>query len=152
MHHGIVFVDPTQAEVLQRDAAPLAGKAKPITDGVHRNSTGPAAAAGSAESLSEEIKRTKPYVLLRVIVAHKMDQALIFVRTKLDADNLEKFLVDVEGGRKCAFALLYQRLRFNFVCCSSAGSGEGQRRRVLLRCVAFGTLAARTQSQLASVS
>lgn len=101
VHHGIVYVDPTQAAQYQADAAALVGKARPVTDGVHARETGAAASADSPEQLSETVKRIKPYVLLRVIAAHKMDQALIFVRTKLDADNLEKFLVDVEGGRKC---------------------------------------------------
>lgn len=55
------------------------------------------AAAGSAEYLSEAIKKLKLVMLKRVIEAYKMDQALIFVRTRLDADNVERFLMQSQG-------------------------------------------------------
>lgn len=42
----------------------------------------------------------QPQLLLRIIDAHKMDQALIFVRTRLDADNLQKFLSGIHGQGK----------------------------------------------------
>jgi len=48
----------------------------------------------------------QPLVLAKVIDAHKMDQALIFVRTRVDADNLVTFLDDLGGkekGKKGAF-------------------------------------------------
>lgn len=71
-----------------RDDAKLL-RASPVridTDGVHlRTET-------SEDRASEFIKMTKPHVLLRVIAAHEMGQAIIFCRTKLDCDNLEAFL------------------------------------------------------------
>ena len=71
-----------------RDDAKLL-RASPVridTDKVHlRTDT-------SEDRASEFIKMTKPHVLLRVIAAHEMNQAIIFCRTKLDCDNLEAFL------------------------------------------------------------
>jgi ATP-dependent RNA helicase DDX1 len=58
-------------------------------------------AEGSAEMNSEAIKRLKSLTLKRVIEAHKMDQAIIFVRTRLDADNVEKFLQGSQGTAHC---------------------------------------------------
>lgn len=34
---------------------------------------------------------------IRAIKEHKMDRALIFCRTKLDCDNLEKYVKQVDG-------------------------------------------------------
>jgi hypothetical protein len=49
-------------------------------------------AVGSPERLSESIKVLKPLLLMRIIGAYKMDQAMIFCRTKLDCDNLEEYM------------------------------------------------------------
>merc|ERR1719378_3889 len=46
---------------------------------------------------SEAVKILKAEYLLQAIVEHKMDQAIIFCRTKLDCDNIEKFLI-TKGG------------------------------------------------------
>ena len=35
---------------------------------------------------------------MRAINAHKMDQAIIFCRTKLDCDHIEEYLVSLGGG------------------------------------------------------
>lgn len=46
----------------------------------------------------------QPLLVAKLIDAHKMDQALIFVRTRVDADNLQSFLNDLGGaekGKKC---------------------------------------------------
>jgi ATP-dependent RNA helicase DDX1 len=91
VHHGVVFVDPDAARALAA-AAPAAP-----TDGVHTGS-----ALSEEEARSERIKRIKPHVLLQVADAHGMSQALVFVRTKVDADNLEQFLIKAGGGHKCA--------------------------------------------------
>jgi len=50
--------------------------------------------------MSEAIKILKPMHLLNIIEAYKMDQALIFCRTKLDCDNLEYYLITLGGGKK----------------------------------------------------
>ena len=54
----------------------------------------------NAESLSESIKMLKPSLLVKIIDAYKMDQAMIFCRTKVDCDNLEIYLGDVPTARK----------------------------------------------------
>lgn len=43
------------------------------------------------ETLSEAVKLLKGEYCLRAIIKHKMDRAIIFCRTKLDCDNLEKY-------------------------------------------------------------
>lgn len=64
-------------------------RASPVridTDKVHQRTDTP------EDRASEFIKMVKPHVLLRIIAAHEMNQAIIFCRTKLDCDNLEAFL------------------------------------------------------------
>lgn len=43
------------------------------------------------ETLSEAVKMLKGEYCIRAINKHKMDRAIIFCRTKLDCDNLEKY-------------------------------------------------------------
>ena len=52
-----------------------------------------------SESLSEAVKILKVEYLVTAINEHKMDQAIIFCRTKLDCDNVEKYLVSSGGGK-----------------------------------------------------
>ena len=52
-----------------------------------------------SESLSEAVKLMKADYLVKAINAHKMDQAIIFCRTKLDCDNIENYLVSLGGGQ-----------------------------------------------------
>ena len=52
-----------------------------------------------SESLSEAVKILKVEYLVTAINEHKMDQAIIFCRTKLDCDNVEKYLVSLGGGK-----------------------------------------------------
>ena len=51
------------------------------------------------ESLSEAVKLLKAEYLVRAINQHKMDQAIIFCRTKLDCDNIENHLASLGGGK-----------------------------------------------------
>ena len=50
------------------------------------------------EALSEAVKILKAEYLLAAINEHKMDQAILFCRTKLDCDNLESYLCSRGGG------------------------------------------------------
>lgn len=43
---------------------------------------------------------SQPILVAKVIDAHKMDQALIFVRTRVDADCLEAYFNDLGGKEK----------------------------------------------------
>lgn len=45
-----------------------------------------------AETYSEAVKILKGEYVIKAIEEHKMDRALIFCRTKVDCDNLEKYL------------------------------------------------------------
>jgi len=44
------------------------------------------------------VKILKVEYLVTAIKEHKMDQAIIFCRTKLDCDNVEQYLVSLGGG------------------------------------------------------
>lgn len=47
---------------------------------------------------SEAIKILKGEYAVRAIKEHKMDQAIIFCRTKIDCDNLEQYFMQQGGG------------------------------------------------------
>ena len=91
VHHVVVHIDP-QADVTWA-TPPL-----PVpTDAVHK-ADAVATHLKSQESLSEGVKRLKPLVLLRIVEKLQMSQCLIFCRTNLDCDNLEKYLNNLGGG------------------------------------------------------
>lgn len=54
-----------------------------------------------SEMWSEAIKILKGEYTVRAIKEHKMDQAIIFCRTKIDCDNMEQYLIQQGGGRLC---------------------------------------------------
>ena len=58
------------------------------------------------EALSEAVKLLKADYLVKAINAHNMDQAIIFCRTKLDCDNVEKYLTSLGGGVRSLLLLL----------------------------------------------
>ncbi|KAL4711857.1 hypothetical protein ACJJTC_006026 [Scirpophaga incertulas] len=85
VHHVVVMVDPQkdrQWETLQRHVQ---------TDGVHAKDN-IRSGNTSAETLSEAVKILKGEYCIRAIREHKMERALLFCRTKLDCDNLERYL------------------------------------------------------------
>ncbi|XP_048507320.1 ATP-dependent RNA helicase Ddx1 [Athalia rosae] len=91
VHHVVVMVDP------QKDKSWYTSKWHVQTDGVHsRDNVQPG--NNTAETLSEAVKILKGEYCVRAIKEHKMDRALIFCRTKLDCDNLEKYLKSVGGA------------------------------------------------------
>lgn len=51
----------------------------------------------AADVRSQTIKKLKLVAMRKVIDAHKMSQAMIFVRTQLDGDNVESFLLQCSG-------------------------------------------------------
>lgn len=53
---------------------------------------------GIQEMWSEAIKILKGEYAVRAIKEHKMDQAIIFCRTKIDCDNLEQYFMQQGGG------------------------------------------------------
>lgn len=52
----------------------------------------------SLEMWSEAIKVLKGEYTVRAIKEHKMDQAIIFCRTKIDCDNMEQYFIQQGGG------------------------------------------------------
>ncbi|GFR65848.1 ATP-dependent RNA helicase DDX1 [Elysia marginata] len=51
------------------------------------------------ETYSEAVKILKGEYVVAALEQHKMDVALIFCRTKVDCDNLEKYLQQSGGGK-----------------------------------------------------
>ncbi|KAE8749808.1 hypothetical protein FOCC_FOCC003546 [Frankliniella occidentalis] len=91
VHHVVVNVDP------QKDRSWETLRKHIMTDDVHvRDNVRPG--NNTAETLSEAVKMLKGEYCIRAINEHKMDKALIFCRTKLDCDNLEKYFNQLGGG------------------------------------------------------
>lgn len=51
------------------------------------------------EMWSEAIKVLKGEYTVRAIKEHKMDQAIVFCRTKIDCDNMEQYFIQQGGGQ-----------------------------------------------------
>lgn len=84
VHHCVVMVDP------QTDVSWKNTRQHVATDDVHAKDN---VRAGNTtpETLSEAVKMLKGEYCIRAIREHKMDRAIIFCRTKIDCDNLEKY-------------------------------------------------------------
>ncbi|CAG09075.1 unnamed protein product, partial [Tetraodon nigroviridis] len=92
VHHVVVPVNPKTDRLWER-----LGKNHIRTDEVHaKDNTRPG--ANSAEMWSEAIKILKGEYMVRAIKEHKMDQAIIFCRTKIDCDNMEQYFIQQGGG------------------------------------------------------
>ena len=69
------------------------------TDGVHvRDNASPS--KNTPESMSEGIKRLKIKETVRLVQKYKMEQCMIFCRTKVDCDNLEQHFLKLGDARK----------------------------------------------------
>lgn len=90
VHHVVVPVDPT------KDLSWHSLRQHVTTDGVHYNDN-VRPGSNTPETFSEAVKLLKGEYCLRAINTLKMDQAIIFCRTKVDCDNLEEYLV-TRGG------------------------------------------------------
>lgn len=92
VHHVVFRIDPGKDDVLQY---PLN---TPIqTDGVHYDDRINLRKKhlNNKEELSEAVKVLKCYYAVKAIDALKIDQAIIFCRTKLDCDNLERYFISL---------------------------------------------------------
>ncbi|XP_077982085.1 ATP-dependent RNA helicase DDX1-like [Glandiceps talaboti] len=94
VHHVVVKVDPKQDTRWQA----LLNRAKFDTDGVHARDNIRASNMNHKDTMSEAVKLSKPDYVISAIREHKMDQAIIFCRTKLDCDNLERYFIAMGGG------------------------------------------------------
>ncbi|KAG8124287.1 hypothetical protein E2320_020012 [Naja naja] len=92
VHHVVVPVNPKTDKLWER-----LGKNHIRTDEVHaKDNTRPG--TNSAEMWSEAIKILKGEYAIRAIKEHKMDQAIVFCRTKIDCDNMEQYFIQQGGG------------------------------------------------------
>ncbi|VDM42307.1 unnamed protein product [Toxocara canis] len=87
VHHVVCMVDAKNDRMWIR----IKPQDRIQTDGMHANDE---IRPGSdyPETISEGTKILKGEYVLRAIRQHNMDQGIIFCRTKLDCDNLERFL------------------------------------------------------------
>ncbi len=69
------------------------------------------------ESMSEAVKMLKGEYCLAAIRAHRMDRGIIFCRTKLDCDNMERFLARQQASNR------------NITCVCLHGDRKPQERR-----------------------
>lgn len=93
VHHVVCRVDPRMDTSWQKV------RSKIKTDGIHAKDN-IRSGGQTPESLSEAVKILKVKYLVEAINEHKMDQAIIFCRTKLDCDNAEHYLISLGGGPK----------------------------------------------------
>jgi ATP-dependent RNA helicase DDX1 len=93
------------------------------TDGVHSKDS-QAKVKNTREWQSQQIKLLKAKYLIEVINAYKIEQAIIFIRTKVEAEALEKFLNRAslaEGGANAKLDKKYSCLQLH------SGKGTGAR-------------------------
>ena len=62
-----------------------------------------------SETYSEAVKILKGEYVVKALTEHNMDRALIFCRTKLDCDNLEKYL-QMRGQGQCYTSYIIIRI------------------------------------------
>lgn len=92
VHHVAVLVDP------RTDGSWRTAERRIRTDGVH--AADPLGVhVQSAEQFSEATKWLKGAYLLRALEQHNMERALLFCRTKLDCDNVERWLRETDAQR-----------------------------------------------------
>ncbi|XP_064486490.1 ATP-dependent RNA helicase DDX1-like [Ornithodoros turicata] len=91
VHHVVCIVDP------RKDSSWMSLSRHVTTDGVHQ-ADGIRPGANTPETYSEAVKLLKGEYTIRAIQKQKMDQGIIFCRTKLDCDNLEKYMIQQGGG------------------------------------------------------
>lgn len=107
VHHVVVNVDPV------KDPSWMGLRNHIQTDGVHKKDDVSSRGRESQEKRSEGVKILKGEYCVRAIREHKMEQAIIFCRTKLDCDNLERYFCNYGGGPNNA------RHEFSCVCLHS---------------------------------
>lgn len=109
VHHVVVTVDP------QKDLSWTSLRNTIPTDGVHTRDN--IRALQTPEALSQGTKILKGEYCIRAINKHKMNKAIIFCRTKLDCDNLEKY---------------FNQLGSFYTCCTLHGSRNVNDRKMNL--------------------
>uniref|UniRef100_A0A914DH30 ATP-dependent RNA helicase n=2 Tax=Acrobeloides nanus TaxID=290746 RepID=A0A914DH30_9BILA len=99
VHQVVCIVDPKNDKSWIRLRSKIGDSI--ATDGIHsKDEIRPG--RDDPETLSEAIKTLKGEYIIKAIDEHKMDKCIIFCRTRLDCDNLEKFLTSRNKGYTCA--------------------------------------------------
>ncbi|GMI03114.1 hypothetical protein TrRE_jg5840 [Triparma retinervis] len=142
VHHCVIRVDPKKHDmdnqVLAKSINLVGSEAKKwvITDAVHHK-YGKVEEEVEWDIMSEEdkmsqrVKAMKPVVLLKLIEQLDMEQVLVFCRTNLDCDNLEKFFIAAGGGNKFSGKKEGGKQGI-YSCCVLAGMrGQQERKRNL---------------------
>lgn len=86
VHHAQLVVDPTREPPKWQHS-----NGDMTTDGVHAGDA-QARVRNSKEWCSERVKLLKARYLVELINVYKMEQAIIFIRTRVDAQHLENYL------------------------------------------------------------
>lgn len=129
VHHVVTILDP------QKDTSWHNLRQHVQTDGVHTNdSVRPG--MNTPETFSEAVKMLKAEYCLRAINEHNMDRAIIFCRTKLDCDNLERYFKQVDSSKYSCICLhgdrkpherkqnleLFKNMERNFLICTDVAA------------------------------
>nr|AFN70718.1 ATP-dependent RNA helicase DDX1 [Botryllus schlosseri] len=96
VHHVVVPVNPKK----DRSYEMLRPEARIETDGVHQRDRVGQRDKPCDEKYSEAVKILKGEYCIKAIKKHNMDQCIIFCRTKLDCDNMERYFTKQNGGPK----------------------------------------------------
>ncbi|KAH8058494.1 DNA/RNA helicase [Aureococcus anophagefferens] len=119
--HVVVPVDPTGAD-------PAVLETKAYEPPAHVRGDAKSTYSPTPDACSEVLKLAKPALLVKLIDALKMDQVLVFCRTNLDCDLLER-LVGQSGARNSrASATAARRAP---TAAASSGAVHGRRRKNL---------------------
>ena len=127
VHHVVVPVSATAPSAPWGNMRNL----DQYTDGVHANLGGTLNRHNAMpEACSQIIKRQKLETLKRVIDTYQMETCMIFVRTNVDADNLERFLINAAGNNGQAFRGKRESGKENpYSCVVVAGKRQQRERR-----------------------
>lgn len=120
--HVIVNIDPRLRE---HRAIAASAESSVIVDGVHTRD--PKGGDGELQT-SQRVKLAKPAMLVKLIDSLNMEQAIIFCRTNVDCNNLERYLTERGGGRR--FGGKVESGKENpYSCCVLAGMRNMSERR-----------------------
>lgn len=95
VHHVVLRIDPNRDESYRQLEGLFRTDQVHAKDEVVNSLYAPNTTLNCAEELSEAVKLMKFYYTLKAIECLKMDQGIIFCRTKLDCDNLEDFMMSM---------------------------------------------------------
>ncbi|KAI0980716.1 hypothetical protein GJ496_005693 [Pomphorhynchus laevis] len=94
VHHCVCYVDPVKDTSWRKLPRNLFAE----DDGVHKADNLNIHSGQCKETMSEAVKLLKPLYVKYAVEKFKMDRCLIFCRTKLDCDNLERYFQRLGGG------------------------------------------------------